>query len=254
MPPDLVEIYREVGEIELPAHVFLPPPALTPRAAIVFFFGGGWTGGTISQFHFQSRRLAERGMVAVCAEYRVQSRHGTSPFESLDDARAAVRWLRAQAARWQIDPARIAAGGGSAGGHLAACTALVPDPEPQEVSSIPNALVLFNPVLDTTEQGYGIEKVTSSRKTEISPCHHVRTGLPPALVQHGTADATVPYENAGRFARLMGEAGNVCRLVPYEGRAHGFFNQKPESEGGGRDLRATLQEAERFLEEIGFLE
>lgn len=76
------------------------------------------------------------------------------------------------------------------------------------VSSAPNAMILFNPVVDTTEKGYGVGSVGHHRKTEISPCHHVRNGLPPTLLSHGTADGTVPFENAERFARLMQEAGN----------------------------------------------
>lgn len=119
--------YKPIGGVALCAHIFAPPePATTPRPAIVFFFGGGWVGGTPAQFFPHCRHLASRGMVAVPEEYRVRNTHGTTPFECVADSKSAVRWLRARADELGVDPSRVAAGGGSAGGHVAACTALVP--------------------------------------------------------------------------------------------------------------------------------
>ena len=121
------------------------------RPAIVFFFGGGWTSGKLEQFEPQASHLARRGMVAARADYRVKSRHGVTPKECVEDAKSAVRWMRANAAKLGVDPDRIVAAGGSAGGHIAACTAFSPgldaEGEDANVSSKPNALVLFNPVL-----------------------------------------------------------------------------------------------------------
>ena len=151
-----------------------------------------------------------------------------------------------------IAPDRIVAGGGSAGGHVAASTALLQGlNEPGEdasISSRPQALVLFNPVIDTTEKGYGAEKL-GARQIEASPVHHVRPGLPPTIVFHGTADTTVPFENVERFCALMARAGNRCALVPYEGMAHGFFNR-------ARDLDSyldTTSRADSFLRALGLL-
>src|SRR6185503_3489625 len=95
--------------------------------------------------------LAARGMVAVTADYRVGSRHQAKIVDCIRDAKSAVRYLRANAARLGIDPGRIAAGGGSAGGHLAAATGVIaaldePAGNPA-ISSRPDALVLFNPAL-----------------------------------------------------------------------------------------------------------
>ena len=86
--------------------------------------------------------------------------------------------------------------------------------ENAQISSVPNALILFNPVLDTTEQGYGAKNFKPDQQTALSPSHHVRKGLPPTIIFHGTADTTVPFENAERFTRLMTAAGNPCTLVP----------------------------------------
>jgi acetyl esterase/lipase len=127
-PPQMdgarVETYKTCGDTKLNLYIFRPAAA-SNAPAIVFFFGGGWTSGTLQQFEPQCRAVAARGMVAVSADYRVASRHQAKPVQCLADARSAIRWVRAHAAELGVDPQRIAAAGGSAGGHLAACTAFI---------------------------------------------------------------------------------------------------------------------------------
>lgn len=253
-----VRVYKQIGDDELRLHIFAPEghQSSDRRAAIVFFFGGGWNGGSPRQFQQHSAYLASRGLVAMCAEYRVKSKHGTTPFECVADGKSAVRWVRAHAAELGVDPARIAAGGGSAGGHVAACTATLEAlDEPGEdlsVSSVPNALALFNPVLDTTETGWtGAADRLGDRARELSPCHHVTPGTPPTIIFHGTADTTVPIENPERFRDQMLALGNECRLVAFAGKAHAFFNY-------GRDDNVpyveTVREMDRFLASLGYVE
>ena len=230
--PDRQEVYKTVGDVELKLHIFesASHQKTDQSPAIVFFFGGGWNGGTPKQFYEQARFLADAGMVAISAEYRVKSRHKTTPFECVADGKSAIRWVREHANELGVDPDRIVASGGSAGGHVAACTGVMlghdETTEDSSISSVPNAMILFNPVLDTTENGYGLKAVGEDRKTEISPCHHVRAGIAPTLVFHGSSDTTVPIENAERFTRFMKEAGNDCQLETYPGYGHGFFNGK----------------------------
>ncbi len=260
LKPTRLTTYRTVHGIELKLHTF-EPAGLKPsdrRSAIVFFFGGGWIGGDAKQFYQHAQALADQGMVAFSADYRVKSRNQTTPFECVQDARAAIRWVRAHAAEWGIDPDRIVASGGSAGGHLAACTAVIVDDdkasENAKFSSGPNALVLFNPVLDTTAKGYGAKNFKAEQQTTLSPCHHVRPGVAPTLIFHGTTDKTVPFENAERFTRLMRAAGNTCVLVPFEGKDHGFFNGpffRPSS--NGTDYELTMQRTVEFLAAHSFL-
>jgi acetyl esterase len=260
LKPDRVVTYKKVGEVTLKLHVFEPTglKANDHRPAIVFFFGGGWAGGDPKQFYQQARALADLGMVAFSAEYRVKSRHQATPLECVKDAKSAIRWVREHAAELGVDPNRIVAGGGSAGGHIAACTGIIAGSEEAgenlQVSSVPNAMILFNPVLDTTAKGFGADRFRPEQQTELSPCQHVGQGMVPTIVFHGTGDTTVPFENAERFARLMKEAGNDCVLVPFEGRGHGFFNGtffRPSSDGA--DYEQTMKRSVEFLTAHGCL-
>ncbi len=254
----ILVVYKTIGEVELKLHIFEPPnrniKELSPT--IVFFFGGGWVGGTPTQFYHQCDYLASRGMMAISAEYRVRNRHGTTPLECVADGKSAVRWLRANAARLGVNPNKIAAGGGSAGGHVAACTGVIEGldekTEDLSISSKPNALVLFNPAVDLVE----LAKKRSTderfrRVKEISPLQHVKKGAPPCIIFHGTADRTVPFESVERFSTAMKKAGNVCRLVPFEEKGHGFFNYGRDKDNSS--FNKTIEETDRFLTSLGYL-
>src|SRR5262245_25583025 len=91
--------YKTIKEGPLEIVVHYPPgwKESDRRPAIVFFFGGGWTNGRITQFETQAEHLARRGMVAARADYRVKSRQGVTPDRCVEDAKSAVRWLRASA-------------------------------------------------------------------------------------------------------------------------------------------------------------
>ena len=249
--PDRQVVYKSFDKDPLELNVFLPKgwKAEDSRPAIVFFFGGGWVGGTPAQFFPQSRYLASRGMVAISAQYRTRNSHGTSPMECVADGKSAVRWVRQHAAELGVDPDRIAAGGGSAGGHVAATTGVIDGLEEKgedaSVSSVPNALVLFNPATDIT----GVRR-WGDRALDGSPLQHVGTGEPPTIVFHGKADRTVPYATAVAFCKAMEDAGNRCELVGYEGRPHGFFNYS-RSRGS---YTSTVWHMDRFLASLGYLE
>jgi acetyl esterase/lipase len=260
--PDQTLTYKSLGKTELKLDVFKPKnhQLSDSRPAIVFFFGGGWTGGSPRQFYQQARHYADRGMVAIAADYRVKSRQQTTPFESVKDGKSAIRWVRQHAAELGIDPDRIVASGGSAGGHVAACTGVIQGLDEQgedlSISSVPNAMILFNPVLDTTAKGYGLSKVGKARQTDISPCHHVRAGIVPTLVLHGTADTAVPFENATRFVQLMKKAGNNGRLAAFTDKGHGFFNApffRPKIKDASIYERA-MKECDTFLSSLGYLD
>ncbi len=257
------EVYKTVGDVKLTLSIFEPASGpKSGRPVIVFFFGGGWSSGSPAQFEQQCRHLAERGMVAITADYRVASRHQVKPVACVADAKSAMRWVRANATRLGIDPRRIAAGGGSAGGHLAAATATLPGlDEPGEdtrVSAVPDAAVLFNPALVLAPmeglalEGFGTrvpEERLGTKPENLSPAHHVKRGAPPTIIFHGTADTTVPFATAEAFARVMKAAGNRCELVAYDGQPHGFFNFGRQ---GGK-YPETLAATDAFLVSLGWL-
>ena len=250
--------------VELRLHVFKPEgwSAEDQRPAAVFFFGGGWVGGTPQQFYPHCRELAALGIVAVSAEYRIKGKHGTSPLACVEDGKSAVRYLRANAKALGIDPNRIVAGGGSAGGHVAACTGVLngfeAEDEDEDISSVPNLMLLFNPVIDTSpKNGYGAKKVPGDDPLIISPLHHVRKAQPPSLIFHGDADNVVKIGSIRAFEKNSKKAGVSCNLVEYKGAGHGFFNhaqfRKPK-QGDPDYFALTMQETIAFLRHHGYIE
>jgi len=256
-------VYKTTGDTKLKLHIFEPAThkATDQSTAIVFFFGGGWNGGTPKQFYEQSRFLAGEGVVCFAADYRVRSRHKVTPVECVADAKSAIRWVRQHAKELGINPNRIVAAGGSAGGHIAACTGVLQGQdettEDASISSVPNAMILFNPVLDTSpETGFSPERFPKGKETVFSPNHNIRKGIAPTLLFHGTADKTVPFDQASQFTKRMKEAGNRCDLHSFKGKGHGFFNGKffrPKN----TDLKPydkTLLESIKFLTSLDFLQ
>ena len=251
--PDESRVFKTVGDASLKLHVFYPEghQASDQRPAMVFFFGGGWMGGSPSQFYPHCKHLASRGIVAISAEYRVQGQHKTTPRECVKDGKSAIRWIRRHAAELGVDAARVAAGGGSAGGHVAAATAttkgLEEDGEDLSVSSRPDALVLFNPVFDNGPGGYGHDRVKAYWR-EISPLHNLDEKVPPTVVFLGTKDKHVPVSTAEAYKQRMDALGRRCDLHLYEGQPHGFFNHR-----NTKYYVKTVEEMDRFLESIDFL-
>ena len=267
LPGSRAEVYKTIGDVTLKIYIYEPKghKADAKRPAIVFFFGGGWRGGTPRQFLEHCRYLASKGMVAMTADYRVSSRQGTKPVHCVRDGKSAVRWIRQNADRLGIDPDRVAAGGGSAGGHVAACTGTLPKyDEPDEdanVSSVPDAMVLYNPVISTALADgvvpYGgdtnetlMKRLGLKNPATLSPYHNIRKGLPPTLVLHGKADTTVPYSTAEAYVKQATKTGLRAELAGYEDMPHGFFNF------GRRDNKmflATVTRMHEFLSSLGYV-
>lgn len=270
-PPELtnarIEVYKTIGDVELRAWIYEPPfhKPTHARPAAVFFFGGGWNSGTPAQFASHCESLALRGMVAMTVEYRVRRRHGTLAIDCIADAKSAIRWVRQNADRLGVDPNRIVAGGGSAGGHLAACTGTLKEfDEPSEdrsISSVPNAMALFNPALVLApynnrapfdhERMYAMPERVGADPIRASPVHHVHRGVPPTIIFHGKADDTVAFFTAEMFTDAMHKAGNRCVLSGFEGEKHGFFNL---GRGDGSAYTKTMDQLDEFLVSLGYLE
>ena len=254
LEPDEKVAYKTVkmsdGKLRpLHLHIFHPPDA--PRngrlPVMLAIHGGGWTGGNAQGFYPLAQHFSRQGMLGVSLEYRLRRANGPTVFDCVRDARSAVRYLRRHADALKIDPDRIVAMGGSAGGHLALSTALfneVNDPQDDTtVSPTPNALLLWYPVIDTSAKGYGQNKI-GDRWKELSPVDRVRAKMPPTLIFHGTGDAVTPYPGAKKFFDASQQLGNQIQLITHPGGRHGYIIFAPQ------EFRTAIEEMERFLQPL----
>ena len=170
-------VYKKVDGRELRLDMTQPGDwgsDVKDRPAVVFFHGGGWTGGAPGQFSEHSTELARRGMVCFRVEYRLlDKKEKDPPTICVEDVSDAFRFIRARASEFGIDPNRIAAGGGSAGGHLAAFLGMMDDEVVDGVSRKPNALLLFNPCTTTDL----VDGERNAWAMPISSTHQRKTSL-----------------------------------------------------------------------------
>jgi acetyl esterase/lipase len=243
-------IYKKTKQGELAVYIHYPCD-WTPkdkRPAIVFFFGGGWIRGNINQFKYQAEYLAGRGMIAARADYRVKSRHGTLASKCVEDGKSVIRWLRIHADTLGLDPNRIVASGGSAGGHVAACTFIVAGfestSEDVTVSSRPNLMVLFNPVLDATAAKRVNRMGSQEIANALSPNLHLKNNIPPSIIFYGTQDSLIDQGKV--YLQRAKQLGVESTLYTAVGVGHGFFNKQPW-------LNETLYLTDLFLSEQGYI-
>ncbi len=233
--------FRKTKQADLAIHVHFPPDwnKEDKRPAIVFFFGGGFQFGDVSQFVPQAAYFASRGLVAARADYRVKSRHGVEPDACVEDAKSAVRWLRQNAARLGLDPDRMVACGSSSGGYLAACTACPgsePEGEDPKISSRANALILVNPFLPFVKE---------KANWKIVPTLHLTKDTPPTLILFGTKDGLLP--RADEFMAKSKEVGHKAEMFLADGVGHGFAGKSPWRE-------KVIQREDEFLAALGYLQ
>lgn len=247
--------YGTGGETQLTTDMFLPPDDFEPpRPAMLYVHGGGWQGGSPTQFYRQAARLAEKGVVGSCCRYRF-SGEATFP-ASVEDVKAAVRWLRAVADEYGIDPERIGAMGGSAGGHLAgmlATTAGIDELEGEDGHtdrrSDVQLGVLLNPITDMTRfvegtnlhpaavrfMGGTPEEMPDAYRL-ASPLLHIDERTPPCLLVHGTDDDIVPHEQSAMFVGAMKRKSLRADVILVDDVGHGFFNSAPYFESVYREV------------------
>lgn len=254
--------YRTVEDRQL--SVFVTRSAdqdLTKKTpAIVFFHGGGWTGGQPGQFTDHAKYFSARGLVCFQVQYRLLSKKNSeSPFNCIQDVRSAMRWVRSHADEFGVDPLRIASAGGSAGGHLAACLGtavtdqndLFGDTRSEcAVETRSNAMLLFNPVYDNgPDDGWGTKRV-GEQFQKYSPAHNIDARTPPAIVFLGDSDKLIPVAVAERFQKKMKDLETESRLTIFPGMPHGFFNS---GKYDNKPFHQTLLEADQFLIDLGWL-
>ena len=254
-------IYKHTAQGGLRLFAF-QPPAKTNGAtipAVVWLHGGGWTGGTCESFFPLARYTAARGAASFAVEYRLAKTNGTvTVADCVADCKSAVRYVRGHAAAWGIDPHRIAVIGESAGGHLAACVAVLDgfdDPaDDLRISARPDALVLYNPL--TKFEGSRFARLfagaadPAAAMRRLSPGWFVRSHLPPTLCVHGLADTVVSPDDSRTFAAAMKTSGNRCDLVLLPETPHAFLI--PNYKCSEATVVHSLLLADQFLTSLGW--
>jgi acetyl esterase/lipase len=243
-------VYATYGSRQMHVDLYLPKAGAGPFPAVVYVHGGGWSGGNKSAFSRHAAHMATKGFVGACVEYRL-SGEATYP-AAIDDVRAAIRWLRAHAAKHRVRADRIGAAGGSAGGHLVALAGVT-----GKGDTAVQAVAAFNPAVDFLDFGKragnngtnSVAKFLGKTYAEdpklwesASPLALVRKNAPPFLFLHGTADPTVPYKQSTDMQAALKKLGVRAELFSAPDAVHGFFNRPPWFE-------PTLRRMEQFFVE-----
>lgn len=225
--------YKKVGDRELGLWVLEPKDMgareyAAKRPAVLLIHGGGWVNGAPGVHNDQAKAIAAHGAVAFLLQYRlVDGKKHETPRICVEDTRSAMRWIRNHAAALRIDPAKVAAGGSSAGGYNAAYAAVGEDwNDPQDdlrVSARPDALVLLNPALDPNYSRDRFDGVLTSH----SVLTHLDKNVPPMLIMSGSDDPVIPAAVLRKYAQKLKAAGVRCDLHLFPGQVHSFYKKEP---------------------------
>lgn len=245
------EVYKKTPTRDLTLKIYSPSDLKKgdKRAAIVFFFGGGWNDRSIKQFERHSEVLSQKGMVCFIADYRVKNTDKVTPDKCLMDAKSAMRYVYLHADRFHVDTTKVSASGGSAGGHLAAAACYCKgfnDPKDNiSINCKPKALVLFNPVIDNSKEGYGYDRV-KNMFPQFSPSENISNPVP-TIFFVGSEDKLINPKLAKKYQQKCETAGGRCDLHIFEGKDHGFFNKD-------ENYKITMDMTVDFLKSIGYIE
>jgi len=243
LPAGIVALHDVVigkgGTSDLHAEIAYPKDATGPFPAIIYIHGGGWIGG--SQKHAPILKIAQAGYFAASIEYRL-SNVAKWPAQ-IQDCKLGVRWLRANAAQYHVDPNRIGVWGDSAGGHLVACLGTMADVKAFEgdggypgVSSAVQAVVdFYGPTdfitanMDSSKAVHVVEElfgVPRDQNPDLwksgSPIAYVKASDPPMLIIHGDSDSTVPLQQSIVFDAALTKAGVPHQFIIVKNADHGF--------------------------------
>lgn len=216
--------YGNAGERALKLHIFYASDSAAPVPALLLFHGGGWRYGQAQQFFPQCEFFAQRGITCISAEYRLGPLHAPDIRGAISDAGAALDYLHEHAADLGVDSHRIFAGGGSAGGHLAAALGAGMHGKTRRR---PAALALYNPVVDLSPCTPS-HHLTAKQWREVSPLHNVDARFPPTLILSGELDSEVTPAMVNAFCAAVQAEGGQCQVALYAGLGHGFFNPRED--------------------------
>lgn len=237
--------YFKAGENPLSVECYFPQ---NPSGkAHVFYYGGGWMEDNRHRFRRYACDLAKRGITVFLPQYRVYGLHGVSPREGLEDVMDGLRYLEGLYPEYGIQSRNLSWGGGSAGAQLILTAVLVKQYR-ERLRLLPSKLVLFNPVCCPHSLAAWVkEQIGHGFDFEgICPLCNMENEIvqrPQILAMHGTEDEIAPFEDLEALKKAYCRLGEDCRILPFEGRRHGFHH--PES--SREDYRRTLKETLIFL-------
>lgn len=244
--------YATANNTELKLDLYLPRNRSTALPTLMLFHGGGWVDGQKERNVMQLLPYLSLGWAVINVEYRM-ARNSLAP-AAVEDCRCALRWVTYHAKEYSLDTSKIVLTGGSAGGHLALITGMLPAQsvfdrqcptdsstrwrEGSEPQAKIAAIVNWYGITDVAElleganaKHYAIEWFGSlSNRQElakqVSPINYVRAGLPPIITIHGEEDDIVPYTQAVRLHAALDKVAVPNQLVTIRGGKHGGFNKQ----------------------------
>lgn len=250
-PKGIVYVYKQADGVNREMEIYFPKGHDASKKTvpgIILFHGGGWGGGSRVAFSYQCNYFASRGMVAATVTYRLRTKEDRAALTEgqstkrvcIPDVKSAIRWFKQHAKELGVDPNRIVAGGGSAGGHISLLGTTNPglnDPnDPKEIDTFVAAYVLFNPALSKSD----------AKDPDVDFLQHLKADFGPAIVFFGSEDKWLKngWTPAAEKMKSLGITSVEMQIA--EGQTHAFFNKQP-----WKDL--TLIAADRFLTKLGYL-
>lgn len=251
IPKGKVYVYKQVDGVDREMEIFFPKAKRNqemPVPGIILFHGGGWGGGRRQAFSYQCDYFASRGMVAATVTYRLRTKEDRAALMKgqstkrvcIPDVKSAIRWFKQHAHELGVDPDRIVAGGGSAGGHISLLGTTNPglnDPgDPEGFDTSVSAYVLFNPALSKSD----------IKDPEVDFLQHLTADFGPAIVFFGSKDKWMVNGWTPAAAKMKSLGITSVEMKIAAGQTHAFFNKQP-----WKDI--TLIAADEFLTKLGYL-
>ncbi len=246
-------IYKTVNNVSLKMLMSFPNGNNHKRSIILFVHGGGWVRGKPEWFLEECKHFNDIGFITFSEEYRLVNVNSKSPADGISDVKDAIKWIRNNSVEFGTDPNQIVVVGASAGGHLAACSAMIINDEEKNefVNSVPNALILWSSCVNPAVDNWFLSLLPNNssplskeiKAKDYSPYHHIKSGLPPMILFHGTNDQIVPYNTAKDFTEEMQQMGNQCKLYTYEKRGHNFYSNPA-------DYNDVLKKMDEFITNV----
>ena len=250
-------VYGKTGDVELKLNLARPETPDGPRPCVVFIHGGGWAAGDRTQHDKQTWDFVQRGYVSATIGYRFAPKY-VFPAQ-VEDVKCAVRFLRAHAEEYGIDPTRFGAVGFSAGGHLSLMLGVMDKGDglegdggwPDQSSKVQAVVNFFGPTDFTMEYPPASRDIvknfiggTMTEKTDAykaaSPVTYINAGDAPILSFQGTKDPLVPHNQVFRLTDAMTAAGIPSRAEFFVGAGH----------GAGFDWFHTTNEMNTFFDKL----